>query len=162
MHSVGIENPDCEIYDAKDTEYPGKDTLYPGSVIYGYKGSTAESYAKEYGRKFVECNIGTCGESLTWKYLDGVLTISGTGEMTDYSSTAAPPWDRYRDDITKVIIEEGVTSIGDWAFRYYDNITSVTIPDSMTSIGTWAFGDCYQLTSVILPENYNKCGYCCL
>ena len=153
MHSVGIENPDCEIYDAKDTEYPGKDTLYPGSVIYGYKGSTAESYAKEYGRKFVECNIGTCGESLTWKYLDGVLTISGTGEMTDYSFTAAPPWDRYRDDITKVIIEEGVTSIGDWAFRYYDNITSVTIPDSMTSIGTWAFGDCYQLTSVILPES---------
>lgn len=149
MGSVGIENPDCEIFGAKDT-------LYPGSVVYGYKSSTAESYAKEYGRKFVECNIGSCGESLTWKYLDGALTISGTGEMTDYSFISSPPWKKYQDKITKVIIEEGVENVGDWAFRYFNNINSVIIPDSITSIGTWAFGDCYQLTSVILPENVTK------
>lgn len=146
MKSVGIENPNCEIFSAKYT-------LHSSSVIYGYKGSTAENYAKEYSREFVECNTGSCGKSLTWKYLDGVLTISGTGAMTDYSFTVAPPWEKYRDNITEVVIEYGVTSIGAWAFRYYNNISSVTIPKSIESIGTWAFGDCYQLTSVILPEN---------
>ena len=149
MGSVGIENPDCEIFGAEDT-------IPPGIVIYGYKGSTAESHAYEYDREFVECNIGTCGNQLTWKYLDGVLTISGKGAMTDFSNASEQPWHRYRDSITKVIIEEGVTSLGYCAFRYCSNITSVTIPDSMRSIGTWAFGSCYHLTSVILPENVSS------
>ena len=147
--SVRIENPDCEIFGAEDT-------IPPGIVVYGYKGSTAESYAYEYGRKFVECNIGHCGTTLTWKYLDGVLTISGKGAMTDFSNASEQPWCRYRDSITTVIIEEGVTSLGNCAFRYCSNIASVSIPNSMRSIGTWAFGSCYHLTSVFLPENVSK------
>lgn len=149
MGSVRIENPDCEIFGAEDT-------IPPGVVIYGYKGSTAETHAYEYGRKFVECNIGHCGTTLTWKYLDGVLTISGKGAMTDFSNASEQPWYRYRDSITQVIIEEGVTSLGYCAFRYCSNIASVSIPNSMRSIGTWAFGSCYHLTSVILPENVSS------
>lgn len=146
LGSVTIENPDCEIYDSEDT-------IYSGAVIYGYEGSTAESYAEKYGREFVTLGKGSCGKNLTWKYLDGVLTISGTGAMTDFSNASEQPWYRYRDRITEVIIGEGVTSIGYCAFRYCDKITSVTIPESMKSIGTWGFGNCYSLSSVIIPES---------
>ena len=146
LGSITIENPNCEIYDSEDT-------IYSGAVIYGYEGSTAESYAIKYGREFVALGTGSCGKDLTWNYTDGVLTISGTGAMTDFSNASAQPWLDYRDRITEVIIEEGVTSIGDCAFRYCDKITSVTIPESMESIGFWAFGSCYGLTNVILPVN---------
>lgn len=146
LGSITIENPDCEIYDSEDT-------IYAGATIYGYKGSTAESYAKKCGRKFVSLGTGTCGENLTWELQDGVLTISGAGAMTDFSNASEQPWLDYRSRITEVIIGEGVTSIGKCAFRYCGNITSVTIPDSVKQIGTWGFGNCYRLTDVILPEH---------
>jgi len=103
---------------------------------------------------------GTCGDSLTWS-LDtdtGVLTISGTGAMTDYSSSDSVPWYSYRDSITSAQIGEGVTSIGDEAFYDHDNLTSVTIPNSVTSIGDEAFRSCNSLTSVTIPDSVKSIG----
>ena len=60
---------------------------------------------------------GSCGENITWTLDDsGVLTISGTGAMADYASASAAPWYSSRSNITKVVIENGITTIGDRAF----------------------------------------------
>ena len=94
---------------------------------------------------------GTCGakgSNLTWTLdSEGVLTISGSGDMRGYDpSVFGAPWDGRR--IKSAVIAEGVTSIGDSAFSYCTSLTSVTIPDSVTSIGGWAFEDCTSLTDV--------------
>ena len=93
---------------------------------------------------------GTCGENVNWTLTnDGTLTISGTGTMADYDSLNGAPWD---DSLVKtVIIENGVTSIGQNAFRDCSSLTRVTIPNGVTSIGAYAFEDCTSLTSVTIP-----------
>ena len=83
---------------------------------------------------------GTCGENLTWSYVTSTktLTISGTGEMANYSSSNAP-WNSFKSSIKNIIIKSGVTSIGGAAFYGCSGLTSITIPNSVTSIGYNAF-----------------------
>lgn len=87
-------------------------------------------------------------DELTWS-LDkkGTLTISGKGEMPDYSGDT-PPWVKYRDDIKAVVIEEGVTHIGAQCFQFCTKLKSVTIPSSVGSIGDAAFYRCEKLSAV--------------
>ena len=100
---------------------------------------------------------GTCGENLTWTLDDeGTLTISGTGDMENYSSHSSPFY--YRGAIKAVIIEDGVTSIGDYAFEYCSNLASITIPDSVTCIGNYAFYYCYNLESINIPDSVTSIG----
>ncbi len=90
---------------------------------------------------------GTCGKNLTWDLTNGVLTISGSGAMTnyyDYNYTDVP-WFDYRSSIKSAIISEGVTSIGSRTFYDCWNLASVTIPNSVTSVGTDAFYGCTGL-----------------
>ena len=106
---------------------------------------------------------GTCGaegdgSNLTWTLdSDGVLTISGSGDMHgyDYGSSGAP-WDDSR--VKSAVIAEGVTSIGSYAFDDCKSLTSVTIPDSVTSIGDSAFCNCKSLTSVTIPDSVTRIG----
>ena len=92
---------------------------------------------------------GTCGANggnLTWSLDDaGTLTISGSGAMKDYSYeyvVTYAPWHSYRKSIKKVVIQKGVTTIGEWAFynqfREYSKLTSVSIPASVTAISPMA------------------------
>ena len=112
------------------------------------------------GTLFAESS-GTCGENLTWTLSDdGVLTISGTGAMTDYSYSSSAPWYSSRSSITSVIISDGVTSIGSEAFDGCSGLTSVTIPNSVTSIGNSAFVSCTGLTSVTIPNSVTSIGDC--
>ena len=93
---------------------------------------------------------GTCGPDLRW-YLtnDGVLTISGKGEMYDYSDDNRELWDEYdKYDIERIIIGDGVTTIGVNAFSDCDNLASVTIPNSVTKIGESAFSGCINITQI--------------
>ena len=102
---------------------------------------------------------GTCGDNVTWTLADGVLTISGTGEMTDYDNVSnLPPWEDHKTDIVSVVIEDGVTSIGTCAFQTCSALTSVTIRDGVTSIGGNAFENCSALTSVTIPESVTEIG----
>ena len=100
---------------------------------------------------------GTCGENLTWE-LDletGTLTISGTGEMADYFNNN--PW-YSNDNIKSVIIEDGITSIGDDAFYKCKNLTFVSIPGSVTSIGDGAFSYCIGLSGINIPDSVVSIG----
>ena len=102
---------------------------------------------------------GSCGENLTWTLdTDGLLTISGTGEMEDYSSYGNVPWNGLVDKINCVVIRNGVTSISYGAFMGCTGLTSVTIPDSVTSIGDSAFFDCTGLTSITIPDSVTSIG----
>ena len=102
---------------------------------------------------------GTCGDNVTWRLSDdGTLTISGKGDMADYNSGTAP-WYSVRSQIKSVVIERGVTSIGNDAFYGCDALTGVTIPGSVTRIEDYAFSDCSSLTSVTIPNSVTYIGY---
>lgn len=119
---------------------------------------------------------------------DGTLTISGEGPMGDYPDYGKCPWyesiARGEDDVTevtKIIIEEGITHIGDYAFEdavdvtsvtlpsslesigkhafaYMNSLSEITIPESVTSIGDGAFRNCSSLTEIVIPENVTSIG----
>ncbi len=101
---------------------------------------------------------GTCGDNVTWEFDGSILTISGTGYMDDYTYYYHRPWESYQDDIEKVIINKGVTSIGRYAFYDCDFITSVTIPDSVRYIDVYAFESCQSITSVVIPNSVIEIG----
>ena len=99
---------------------------------------------------------GTCGKHLKWKLTaEGVLTITGTGEMYNYRGSSRP-WSLY--SIKQVIIGDGVTTIGSDVFRECSFLTSVTIPNSVTTISSDAFSYCRALTSVTIPNSVTTIG----
>ena len=95
---------------------------------------------------------GTCGSNATWTLAGTTLIISGTGAMADYDQ-AETPWAEYKDSITQVIVEEGITGIGNWAFYEMNALNQVTLPDSLVFIGLEAFSFCTNLTEITLPSN---------
>ena len=98
-------------------------------------------------------------DNLTWKlYEDGTLNISGTGAMKDYNADDNPSPAYNNSKVKKIVIEKGVTSVGDYAFRSCNNLTSITIPDSVTSIGNSAFYNCSSLTSITIPDSVTSIG----
>ncbi len=107
-----------------------------------------------------DATSGTCGENVTWSLEGGVLTISGEGEMEEISPNTGIAWDSQRASITKIIIEDGVTTISSNAFNNCINLTSVTIPDSVTFIDEYAFWNCKSLTSIAIPDSVTSIGYC--
>ncbi len=125
---------------------------------------------------------GSCG-SLTWTLDDaGILTISGTGSIPDYSiNDNYAPWYNRRSEIFRVVLEPGVTSIGEYAFYECSSLTDVTLPETLTliddnafdscsslpgltlpnglqRIGTWAFWECTSLTSITIPASVTGIG----
>lgn len=120
---------------------------------------------------------GTCGDGLTWKLTsDGILTVSGSGGIED---NAFASFDFEEEVVVKVILEDGVTEIGEYAFSGFENLVSIEFPESLTSIGNsaffgceslnsinipngvisiarYAFADCMNLTSIVLPESVNE------
>ena len=75
----------------------------------------------------------------TWSYENGVLTIGGKGMMEDYydeenEEMLESPWEEYVDEITTIVIENGVTSIGDYAFSFCESLTTVTIDNSADAV----------------------------
>ena len=99
---------------------------------------------------------GTCGDNLTW-VLDekGTLTISGTGKMEDYEyweSAWGCDYD-YADEIVSIVIEKGVTTVGNYAFCELQNLANVQLNDGLVSIGDGAFEGCWQLSKINLPSS---------
>jgi len=84
---------------------------------------------------------GKCGQNLTWEFTssDSTLTIKGTGEMINYGAAKAVPWYKYRNKITKVKLQEGLTNIGAYAFYQLTYLKEISIPASVSTIGVVAF-----------------------
>lgn len=100
---------------------------------------------------------GKCGENVTYTYAEATktLTLSGSGKMDDFSTTSQP-WYVYNEDIEKVIIEDGVTTIGSFAFNNLSNLHTVTIPGSVVSIRASSFTNCESLYSLDIPEGVDS------
>ena len=101
---------------------------------------------------YAAVKTGKCGDNVTYS-LDtstGVLTISGAGDMADYS-TDSPFY--HNNSVESVIIENGVTSIGKHTFQGCASLISITIQNSVTSIGDSAFSGCTSLTNITIPNS---------
>ncbi|MBQ4450352.1 MAG: leucine-rich repeat protein [Prevotella sp.] len=95
---------------------------------------------------------------ITWKISnDGTLTISGTN-IPDYEEYYYAPWASQQVRIKKVVIEDGVTSIGNHAFGNCSSAISIAIPNTVASIGDYAFSHCSGLTSITIPESVKSIG----
>ena len=97
---------------------------------------------------------GSCGTYANWSFSsDGTLTISGSGSISSYI-TRDPPWKYYSNRITKLVLEEGITSIGEYAFYNLKALTEpVSFPQSLERIGRSAFSGCSMTGDLILPHN---------
>ena len=102
---------------------------------------------------------GTFGE-LSWilNQTTGKLVISGNGEMGNLSSESTSAWRPYKLDIKSVVIEEGVSSIGVYAFGYCSFLESISLPEGLTSIGAYAFTHCESLVDINLPDSLLSVG----
>ena len=132
-----------------------------GKVFKDANGETETTVEDETLAVLPSIAHGTCGYNLiTWVLTeDGTLTISGSGNMKDYSSSSVAPWYSNRTKILSVVVEPGVESVGNYAFYGCSGLTSVTIPEGVTSIGSSAFSGCRSLTSVTIPEGVTSIDY---
>ena len=98
--------------------------------------------------------------TITWSLnpATGVLTLSGTGKMTNYASEDVLPWKDYRDKIKRVVIEPGIESIGKNAFYGCQKLESIAIPASVTALGDSAFSGCMALERIRIPANVTSIG----
>lgn len=152
-----------------ETVIPTETTIAPTEVTSATEEPSEETEAMEPTYALMDDSdviaSGACGiwgDNLTWVLTkDGTLTISGEGEMGYYydsNDRTAAPWGVYWDQVTAVVIEPGVTSIGNRVFLGCSSLTSVTIPESVTSIKGYAFYGCSSLTSVTIPEGVTSIG----
>lgn len=123
-------------------------------------GRIAEGWVNLNFVTIYEPNVtGTCGDNLTWELdTEGVLTISGTGDMYGYDDFWDIPWYTYCEDIKNVTIEDGITSIGAHAFAQLENLTDISIPDSVTIIKDYAFWMC-GIENIDIPDGVETIGH---
>ena len=100
---------------------------------------------------------GFCGDSVQWSLSDGVLTITGSGQMQNFHKGKRP----WRGSIKSVIIEEGVTNIGSRAFEYNSWLKEISIPSSVKTIGDSAFVNCVSLKKIVIPNSVTSIGKTC-
>ena len=126
-------------------------------VPYGASANYSSSPWSSF--KAIEENPGgSCGDDLTWEYnpYTHTLTITGTGATTSYERATDVPWVDFREEITSVVLPDGITSIEQYAFYGCSNLTSINIPEGITRLGSFAFQNCSSLTSVIIPTSVTK------
>ena len=128
-------------------------------TIHGYFGSYAAEYAENHGIPFEAADrtlSGTFGAHFTWSLSEErTLTVSGTGEMPSVDD-AEYPWYESRAGIHRIVLSEGVTSVGSGAFYGCSAAESVSLPDGLTVIGDNAFAGCYALTELHIPDSVTK------
>ncbi len=152
------------------TPYEGNEFLgwYEGSEListdmqYSFVAkSDREITAKFSTDKEPDTSSYMCGENLYWSFNEetGELLILGTGKMTNYSATSPAPWDEYKDKIKKLIVADGVTTIGNDTFIGCKNLEEIDLPEGLTKIGNSAFSDCASLTDIEIPESVKSLGH---
>ena len=87
-----------------------------------------------------------------WSFDDGVLTVWGNALEKDYDSKLERPWEKYKNETKKLIIKEGITSVGDWSFAKFDALEEIQFPNTLETIGERAFYNCSAVSYINLPE----------
>ena len=120
-------------------------------------GATIENTVTTQSTSATIVKSGKCGDNVTYTLdSDGLLTISGSGDMFKFGIGDSPFWNN--SDIKKVVIDEGVTNIGYEAFRACSNLASIKVSNSVTSIGDYAFCECSRLTSIEISNSVTSIG----
>lgn len=101
---------------------------------------------------------GTCGENLSWSYDAGTLTITGSGEMYDYSEQFPAPWNSFREKILWLELPNGLTSVGNMAFYDCSALTAIVLPGTVTRVGDLAFCQCGSATILSLNNGLKEIG----
>ncbi|MBR1929716.1 MAG: leucine-rich repeat protein [Paludibacteraceae bacterium] len=126
----------------------GGDYVFPtAATIFIDNLSSTSSYQTAWSGNTCVSQIadvvgGTCGESATWRFYNGTLTISGSGRMTNFANINTVPWKDKRSSISNIVIEDGITSIGAYSFYNCSTAVSIRIPASVDSIANNAFYNC--------------------
>ena len=130
-----------------------------GKVYKDEAGQTETTVEDEVLAVLPSIALGDCGKNLTWVLTeDGTLRISGNGAMPDYSTSSVAPWYIKRTKILSVVVEDGVTCVGDYAFYACLKLASVTLPEGINSIGYSSFRDCTKLAEVNIPNSVTSIG----
>ena len=106
----------------------------------------ASHYTYIYAQDF------SCGDNAKYSYENGVLTVYGTGKINDYNNGIDRPWDSFFNDVNKIVIDNGITEIGDWAFSDLKNLSEIQFGNTLQTIGERAFYNCSSITYISLPE----------
>ena len=107
---------------------------------------------------YAEGESGSCGDNLNWSLTEGVLTISGSGAMWDFTENEMAPWYELREEIQNVVLPSQLTHVGELAFYDCYRLTIVDLPDKLESIGAFAFASCEKLQMVDLGEGLHSIG----
>ena len=148
MSKTAFSGLTCNIH------YPVGDQTWTSKVMENMKGNL--TWIQGSG-----ATSGSCGVGLTWKLSGSILTISGNGRMNNYTLENLPQWSAYNSQIKKVVVEEGVTYIGKFAFYTMSGITTVELPEGLLEIGTEAFAGCMGVKEITIPNSVKKLGDRC-
>ncbi len=167
-HQAGYSSYESGTFNSVATDIPvyvpsGSQSAYESAMTITYSTSTGWARFTNYIPTIVFTgNCGTTGHEseVTWTYdpADRSMIISGSGDMKDYNSSSAAPWNTLKPLIAAVVIEDGVTKGGKYTFDNCTALTSITIATSCTSFGMQIFGGCTSLTEVVLPEGITSTG----
>ena len=135
-----------------------------GYILEGEETENTEEISRNYEIKEEETwDVSANGDGSViakWTLKDRTLRISGTGEMKDWKDNSKEDWHntQHTSLIENVIVEEGVTSIGDYAFYECSSLKSISIPNSVANIGWYAFLGCSSLGSITIPQSVTSIG----
>ena len=149
----GNTPPSDNTADTPDITAPDNST--PEESTPSSEDSVTDDFLKTITAETAEAK-GVCGADLTWYYQDGVLVIKGTGPMIDYTYDNKSPWREL--EIGWVIIQEGITSIGNNAFQSCTILSKVEMPETLKKIGNGAFWSCLELANITIPASVSYIG----
>ncbi len=103
-------------------------------------------------------SVSILADDIIWRIEDDTLIISGEGRITDFDSPDAPAWSKFKHRIKSVLVEEGITHIGNFSFKDLQNTESVTLPSTLLSVGDYAFSGLVKLKEITVPESVVSIG----
>lgn len=157
---LGSEGEATEVVEPKDSGEPVEgEPIEVEEAQMTEEEETVQEPEKDESPSTMAATSGKCGKNLTWK-LDskGTLTISGKGAMKNWLSDEDVPWYSERRSIKAIIIKNGVTSIGNGAFRDCGKLTKVEIANSITKVGIAAFEGCSKIKHIKIPNKVTNMG----
>lgn len=135
--------------------YPAGNATWTEAVRQNYGGTvtwTAENSGETGTVEPGGTLLGGTSGNVNWELENGVLTISGISSMPNYSGPRVTPWYEYREQITQIVLEDGVKTVGECAFGD-SSVGMVMIPDSVTRIESHAFEGCAKIEELIIPDS---------